>query len=36
LYTEPTNAQLIVNCYAPPTYFDTIVSSPDSSQSVPC
>jgi len=27
LYTESTNAQLIVNCYAAPTYFDTIVLS---------
>ena len=27
MYTEPTNAQLIVNRYAAPTYFDTIVSS---------
>jgi len=35
LYTEPTNSQLLVNCYAPPTHLDTTVSSPDSSQSVP-
>ena len=27
LYTEPTNSQLIVYCYAAHKYFDTIVSS---------
>ena len=36
LYTEPTNAQLIVNSYAAPTCFDAIVSSSGSSYLVPC